>query len=138
MRFTDELGELVVDVPCSASAAVQLRWQDQTRSIELAVEPMNAPSTCLIVGTWRITGADIWDREYLDLSGPARFVINRDGRGKIAFGAMEARMDIEYGRSMIFYTWMGFDEGDEVRGTGSAELVDDGLNRPGFAGGSNS
>jgi hypothetical protein len=120
VRFTDELGELVVDVPCSASAAVQLRWQDQTRSIELAVEPMNAPSTCLIVGTWRITGADIWDREYLDLSGPARFVINRDGR------------------TMIFYTWMGFDEGDEVRGTGSAELVDDGLNRPGFAGGSNS
>ena len=27
---------------------------------------------------------------------------------------------------MVFFTWFGFDEMDEVTGTGSAELLDDG------------
>ncbi|MET4702090.1 hypothetical protein ABIE65_005141 [Constrictibacter sp. MBR-5] len=67
---------------------------------------MNLPSECLIVGTWRITEADCWDREYLDLTGPARLVIRRDGRGELAFGAMQATIDVEYGRSMIYYIWV--------------------------------
>ncbi len=46
--------------------------------------------------------------------------------GEIAFGATQAGLDREYGRSGVFFTWAGFDEMDEVTGEGSAELLDDG------------
>ncbi|MDE0538730.1 MAG: helix-turn-helix domain-containing protein [Rhodospirillales bacterium] len=39
---------------------------------------------------------------------------------------LNARLDLEYGRSIVFFTWAGFDEMDEVNGSGSAELLDDG------------
>jgi hypothetical protein len=50
----------------------------------------------------------------------------RGGRGEIAFGALQAGLDIEYGRSSVGFTWEGFCEMDEVFGDGSAELLDDG------------
>lgn len=81
---------------------------------------------CQLIGQWRIIEADQWDRDFLDLSQPAMLVIGEDGYGEIAFGAMQATLDLDYGRSTIFFTWEGFDEMDEVRGTGSAELADDG------------
>jgi hypothetical protein len=82
---------------------------------------------CRVIGRWRIVGADIWDRDYLDLVGPARLVIRGDGFGEIAFGAFEATLRIAYGRSDVAFTWQGFDEMDEVRGSGSAELLEDGM-----------
>jgi hypothetical protein len=87
---------------------------------------MSAPAGCKLVGRWRIVEADIWDRAYLNLSGPATITITDDGRGEIAFGALQASLDIEYSRSSIGFTWQGFDEMDEVSGNGSAELLDDG------------
>ena len=40
---------------------------------------------------------------------------------------LQAGLDIEYSRHCsIGFTWEGFDEMDEVRGEGSAELLDDG------------
>jgi hypothetical protein len=51
---------------------------------------------------------------------------HRHGRGEIAFGALQAGLDIEYSRSSVGFTWEGFDEMDEVSGDGSAELLDDG------------
>ncbi len=53
-------------------------------------------------------------------------VIRADGRGEITFGAIQAGLDLEYGRTIVFFTWEGSDEMDEVRGTGSAELLDNG------------
>jgi len=35
-------------------------------------------------------------------------------------------MELEYSRSIVFFRWSGFDEGDEISGEGSAELQDDG------------
>ncbi|MGO9428326.1 hypothetical protein [Rhodoblastus sp.] len=87
---------------------------------------MSAPLGCKLVGRWWIVEADIWDRAYLDLCGPAAVVIDADGRGEIAFGAMQATLDVEYGPTSIAFTWIGFDEGDEVSGEGYAELLDDG------------
>lgn len=87
---------------------------------------MTAPMDCQLVGSWRINEADIWDQDHLDLCGPATLVIQDDGHGEIAFGALQAGLDVEYGRSMVFFTWAGFDEMDEIRGSGSAELLDDG------------
>jgi hypothetical protein len=87
---------------------------------------MSAPASCQLVGRWRIVEADLWDRDYLDLCGPAVIAIGADGHGEISFGAMQGALDIEYSRSSIGFTWVGFDEMDEVSGEGSAELLDDG------------
>jgi hypothetical protein len=87
---------------------------------------VTTPKNCQIIGRWRIVEADLWDRDYLDLVEPAAMIIRADGRGEIAFGAMQASLDLEYGRSTVFFTWAGFDEMDEVSGSGSAELLDDG------------
>jgi hypothetical protein len=85
-----------------------------------------APMDCRLVGRWRIVEADLWDRDYLDLVAPATMTIGTDGHGEIAYGAMQASLELEYSRSTVFFTWAGFDEMDEVTGSGSAELNDDG------------
>ena len=87
---------------------------------------MTAPMNCQLIGRWRIVEADLWDRDYLDLVEPATMTIRADGHGEIAFGAMQAGLDLEYSRAAVFFTWAGFDEMDEVGGSGSAELQDDG------------
>jgi hypothetical protein len=86
---------------------------------------MKAPADCRLIGRWRIVEADLWDRAYLDRSGPATLTITAQG-GEIAFGGMEAGLDVEYARDSIGFRWAGCDEGDEVRGEGTAELLDDG------------
>jgi hypothetical protein len=87
---------------------------------------MKAPKHCRLIGQWRIVEADLWDRDHLDLVEPATMTIRADGHGEIAFGAMQAGLDLEYSRFAVFFTWAGFEEMDEVAGSGSAELQDDG------------
>jgi hypothetical protein len=87
---------------------------------------MSPPAGCRLTGRWRIVEADLWDRDYLDLVKPAYLQIGGDGRAEFAFGALNATADLEYGHSIVFFRWTGFDEGDEISGTGSAELEDDG------------
>ena len=87
---------------------------------------MSAPAGCCVTGRWRIIEADLWDRGYLDLVEPAYLQIGGDGRAEFAFGALNATAELEYGRSIVFFRWTGFDEGDAISGTGSAELEDDG------------
>lgn len=87
---------------------------------------MTVPAGCQIIGRWRIVEADLWDRDHLDLVGPATITIRADGRGEIEFGAMQAGLVLEYSRTMVFFTWEGFDEMTEVNGSGSAEMLDDG------------
>ena len=94
---------------------------------------MTAPMDCRLIGRWRIIEADLWDRDYLDLVAAATMTIGTDGHGEIAYGAMQASLALEYSRSMVFFTWVGFDEMDEVSGTGSAELNDDGTIEIAFA-----
>lgn len=79
-----------------------------------------------LIGTWRIVEADLWDRDYLDLVEPATITLGKDGRGSFVFGACHGDMDLEYSPSIIFFPWAGFDEIDEVSGSGSAELNDEG------------
>jgi hypothetical protein len=81
---------------------------------------------CRLIGRWRIVAADLQERGYLDLCGPATLDIRADGHGEITFGALQASLDLAYGYSDISFDWEGSDEMDEVRGSGSAELLDDG------------
>ena len=94
---------------------------------------MTAPRGCRVIGRWRIVEADLWDRDYLDLVVPAAMTIGADGHGEIAYGAMQASLELEYSRSMVFFTWAGFDEMDEVSGSGAAELQADGSLEIAFA-----
>ncbi len=87
---------------------------------------MSAAAECEVVGRWRIVGSDLWDRDDLDLVDPALISIGRGGRGELAFGVVNASLDLAYSRTMVFFTFEGFDEGDEVDGSGSVELLDDG------------
>lgn len=87
---------------------------------------MSGPSACRLIGCWRIVEADLWDRGHLDLVEPAQMTIRADGHGEIAFGALQPGLHVEYGISVIFFTWEDFEEMDEMRGSGSAELQDDG------------
>jgi len=54
-----------------------------------------------VVGRWRIIRADLWDGEHLDLCGPASLVVRANGDGEIAFGAMQASLDVDYGPDEI-------------------------------------
>jgi hypothetical protein len=46
--------------------------------------------------------------------------------GEIAFGALEAALEVEYAGDSIGFRWNGCEEGDQVEGEGTAELLDDG------------
>lgn len=39
-------------------------------------------------GKWRIVSADLWDRDHLELCGPALITIATDGTGEIYFRAL--------------------------------------------------
>ena len=86
---------------------------------------MSAAANCRLLGRWRIVEADLWDRTYLDLCGPATLTITAQG-GEIAFGAMQASLAIAYAPHSIDFRWYGSDKGDQVEGEGSAEWLDDG------------
>jgi hypothetical protein len=86
---------------------------------------MSGPAGCQVTGRWRIVASDLWDRDYLDLVGPAYFQIGAADRAEFRFGAVDATAELEYGGRIIFFHWSGFDEGDAIGGDGSAELQDD-------------
>jgi hypothetical protein len=81
---------------------------------------------CQLIGRWRIVSADLWDGGHLDLCGPAMLEIRADGHGEIAFGALQASLDLAYGHSDVAFDWEGSDDMHEVRGSGSAELLEGG------------
>ena len=85
---------------------------------------MSAPTGCRLIGRWRIVAADLRDRDYLDLCGPAMLDIRADGRGEMAFGALQASLDLAYGCSDVSFDWEGSDDMHEVSGSGSAELLE--------------
>ncbi|MBZ9921727.1 hypothetical protein LB579_28955 [Mesorhizobium sp. BR1-1-7] len=87
---------------------------------------MSVAAGCQLIGRWRIVEADLWDRSYLNLGGPAMIAIGGDNNGEIAFGVLQAGLDLIYSPSMVHFTWAGCDEMDEVTGDGHAELLDDG------------
>ena len=46
--------------------------------------------------------------------------------GRWDCGTISMKLNVIWGMSVVFFTWEGFDEMDDVRGDGSAELDDDG------------
>ena len=87
---------------------------------------MTTRRPCKVLGKWRLIEAGQWDRAYLDLVEPAYIRFDADGRGEMVFGALQAGLDCETGVSIIFFDFEGCDEMDPIRGTGNAELAEDG------------
>ncbi len=87
---------------------------------------MSGLADCQVIGRWRIVGSDTWDRDYLDLVEPAFINIDPGGRGELAFGVVNAFLNLEYSQTVVFFTFEGSDEGDEVSGSVSAELQEEG------------
>ncbi len=80
----------------------------------------------LILGRWRIIETDLWDKDYLDMVGPAHITFQANGTGEFAFGCVNATLRCHYSNDGASFSWAGFDEMDEVSGEGSADLTDDG------------
>jgi hypothetical protein len=80
-------------------------------------------------GKGRITEMDLWDREAIELLGPAFIEFKGEG-GRFGFIAVEGWMDCWHGqrnnRPSIDFTWDGNDEGDPASGRGWVILRRDG------------
>jgi len=75
-------------------------------------------------GRWRIVEMEQWDREFVDLVSPGHITFNRDGRSELHFGAVDVSLDwrVDAAGNRVDFVFEGFDEGDEVSGTGWAEV----------------
>lgn len=82
-----------------------------------------------VEGKWRITAMDLWDREAIDLLGPA-FIEFKGQGGQFRFIAVDGWMDCRHGqrngRPSIDFTWEGNDECDPASGRGWVKLQKDG------------
>ena len=80
------------------------------------------------VGRWHITEMELWDREDLDLVGPAFIEFDREGPGEFQFiavqGCLDCRVSERGGMPAVEFSWEGQDEGDESLGRGWAILRD--------------
>jgi hypothetical protein len=83
-----------------------------------------------LVGCWRIVEMDLWDRDAIDLLGPAFIELKADGTGSFRFIAVEGNLDYRYDErprdTRVEFTWEGDDDGSHVLGRGWAELEPDG------------
>lgn len=74
---------------------------------------------------------ELWDRDALDLVGPAFIEFAPDQTGRFSFVAVEASLDYRAtpreGRPGVEFSWEGNDECDHVTGRGWAVLADDGM-----------
>jgi hypothetical protein len=81
-------------------------------------------------GSWRITEMDLWERDDIDLVGPAFIEFRGTRSGRLGFIAVEGQLDCRHGsqagRPFVEFTWDGWDEGDQVGGRGWAALEEDG------------
>ncbi|MGH2734542.1 MAG: hypothetical protein ACRDKZ_03095 [Actinomycetota bacterium] len=83
-----------------------------------------------LLGKWRITEMDLWDRDAIDLVVPAFIQFASDQSGQFRFIAVEGWMDCHHrrreGRPTVEFTWDGSDDCDPASGRGWATLQVDG------------
>lgn len=78
------------------------------------------------IGPWRIIWMSDWDQDYVDMDVPGHFSFGPGGSGSFQFGMVQGQMDCKPDQRQsprIEFTWIGFDEGDELTGRGHAVVV---------------
>lgn len=80
------------------------------------------PSAKKVVGTWYITGMEMWDADYFNMETQAYIRIEKGGTGDFQFGLVSGSIDghvEEVGSESRFpFTWEGRDEMHPVTGRG--------------------
>jgi len=98
-----------------------------------ARRPSSKKEQLQILGEWRITEMDEWDKEAFDLLGPAFFQFDAHDSGEFQFIAARGQMDCRHGqrdeRPLVEFSWEGNDECDPVSGRGWGILEEDGTMR---------
>jgi hypothetical protein len=73
-------------------------------------------------GTWRIIEMEAWDADYINLAGPGYITIDREGRGSMQFGVVEAALDCRIEQiahiERLEFTFQGIDEEEAISGRG--------------------
>lgn len=82
-----------------------------------------------VSGTWRITGMEVWDADYVDVEVPAHVTIRDDLTGTLQFGLVQGDIDARVspagGVARMEFSWSGIDENDPVSGRGWLEVTGD-------------
>ncbi|MBI9077986.1 MAG: hypothetical protein JEZ02_21490 [Desulfatibacillum sp.] len=77
-------------------------------------------------GTWRITGMELWDQEYVNMEVPGFINIASRGWGEFQFGLVRGGIDwnleVVNGMERIEFSWNGEDESTPASGRGWAVL----------------
>ena len=88
------------------------------------------PKTSPLLGRWRITEMEVWDREYIDAEVKAYIRFDPNGFGEFQFayvsGSIDYRLVERDGRTAVEWSWDGNAEMDQVSGRGWAVLGQDG------------
>lgn len=81
-------------------------------------------------GRWQIVEMDLWDRDAIDLLGPAFIEIRAAGTGSFRFIAVEGDIDGRHierdGHPAIEFSWVGTDDCEDASGRGWALVETDG------------
>jgi len=87
------------------------------------------PRQSTILGAWRITDTELWDRDALDLVEEAFVRFGAEQLGELAMIALRADLDYRLGtndgKPSVEFSFEGDDDGDPCSGRGSATLGDD-------------
>jgi hypothetical protein len=79
-------------------------------------------SAKLIVGTWRITGMEVWDADYFDMEVPAHITLRNDLTGEFQFGLVQGDIDARVADvesvARVEFSWSSADENDPMCGRG--------------------
>ena len=71
---------------------------------------------------------ELWDREYLDLEGPAHITFDSDRLGSFQFGAVAGWIDYRLGtrdsKPAVEFSWEGRNDADPTCGRGWATIDD--------------
>ena len=67
---------------------------------------MRRRTTSAIVGKWRITAMELWDKDYLDMVEPAYIQFRRDGLGEFKFGCVVGGLDCTLYADATEFTWV--------------------------------
>ena len=80
----------------------------------------------LLKGKWRIVEMELWDKDFLDMMGPAYIAFDGKAGGEFAFGCVTAGLHCRKTPSGVDFTWEGNDEMDQASGDGWAKRQKDG------------
>lgn len=75
-----------------------------------------------LAGEWRIVEMKVWDKDFLDLMGPARIAIDARGEGEFSFGCVNGAFSARNGGACFEALWTGNDEMDKASGSISIQL----------------